>query len=344
MSSHEKKILVVLGATGNQGGSVVRAFLNDTTLSSYWHVRGVTRNPSSESAVKLSKLRAEMVSASLGSVSELKSAFEDATAIFAVTDFWSAIKTEEVKHRVQSEEIDLAIAARDLEETWGRNMATAAAKIPTLERLVFSSLPPVSQLSQGKLKHVHHFDGKANVLQYIRQEHPTLWAKTSQILVGFYNSNILPDSYFGPKFNPVTGKVEFEGPVSDDNLISFIDASSSTGHFVRALVLDAPAGTILAAYDEMKSLGECVEFLRRETGRDFVFVQRNVEEMAAESPLGREAPESWVWLAEYGLFGEKVEEWKQLLTLPGGLENRIGTVKVDEWLSAQDWSKAFQSA
>ncbi|KXH34018.1 NmrA-like family protein [Colletotrichum simmondsii] len=344
MSLHERKILVVLGATGNQGGSVVRAFLNDTTLSSYWHVRGVTRNPSSESAAKLSRLGAEVVSASLGSVSELMSAFEDATAIFAVTDFWSAIKTHEVKDRVQSEEIDLAIATQDLEETWGRNIATAAARIPTLERFVFSSLPPVSQLSQGKLRNVHHFDGKANVLQYIQRDHPTLWAKTSQILVGFYNSNILPGSYFGPKFNPSTGKSEFEGPVTDDNLIPFIDASSSTEIFVRALVLDAPAGTILAAYDEMKSLGECVEFLRRETGRDFVFVQRTIDEMAAESPLGREAPESWVWLAEYGLFGEKVEEWKELLTLPGGLRNSIEATKVDEWLSAQDWSKTFQSA
>ncbi|KAK1722703.1 hypothetical protein CaCOL14_000089 [Colletotrichum acutatum] len=344
MSSHEKKILVVLGATGNQGGSVVRAFLNDTTLSSYWHVRGVARNPSSESAVKLSNVGAEMVSASLGSVSELKSAFEDATAIFAVTDFWSAIKTEEVRHRVQSEGIDLAIATQDLEETWGRNIATAAAGISTLERFIFSSLPPVSQLSQGKLKHVHHFDGKANVVQYIQQNHPTLWVKTSQILVGFYNSNILSDSYFGPNFNPLTGKTEFEGPVSDDNLIPFIDAPSSTGNFVKALILDVPAGTILAAYDEMKSLGECVEFLRRETGRDFVFVQRNVDEMAAESPLGREAPESWVWLAEYGLFGEKVEGWKEFLTLPGGLESQIEAVKMDEWLSAQDWSKAFRSA
>ncbi|KAJ0307890.1 hypothetical protein COL5a_008157 [Colletotrichum fioriniae] len=343
MSSHEKKTLVVLGATGNQGGSVVRAFLSDTTLYSDWHVRGVTRNPSSKSAAKLSKLGAEMASASLSSVSELKSSFEDASVIFAVTDFWSAIKTEEVSHRVQSEGVDLAIATQDLEEAWGRNIATAAASIPTLERFIFSSLPPVSELSLGKLKHVHHFDGKANIVRYIRQEHPALWAKTSQILVGFYNSNILPDSYFGPKSNPLTGKIEFEGPVSDDKLIPFIDASSSTGNSVKALVLDEPAGTILAAYDEMKSLGECIELLHREMGRDFVFVQRTVDEMAAESPLGREAPESWVWLAEYGLFGEKVEGWKEFLTLPGALKNQIEAVKVDEWLSAQDWSKAFPS-
>ncbi|OHE98281.1 NmrA-like family protein [Colletotrichum orchidophilum] len=343
MSSSMKKILVVLGATGNQGGSVARAFLSDTALASHWHVRAITRNPSSESAAKLSKLGAEMVSASLDSISELKSAFADATAIFAVTDFWSAIRTQEVADRVRSEGVGLAIAAQDLEEAWGRNLAAAAAAIPTLERFIFSSLPPVSKLSRERLKHVHHFDGKANIVRNIQQEYPALWNKTSQILVGFYNSNILPGSYFGPRFNSESGKIEFEGPVSDDTPIPFIDAPSSTGIFVKTLVLTEPAGTILAAYDEMKSLRECIEVLREKTSRDFVFLQRTVDEMAAESLLGREAPESWVWLAEYGLFGEKVNGWKESLTAPTGLKANVTAVNLNEWLSEQDWSKAFQS-
>ncbi|KAK1634541.1 NmrA-like family protein [Colletotrichum phormii] len=332
MISHTKKILVVLGATGNQGGSVARAFLYDAALASHWHIRGITRNPSSESATELSTHGAEMVSASLDSVLELESAFADATAIFAVTDFWSAILTEQVTSRVRKDGVNLAIATQDLEESWGRNIAMAAAEISTLERFIFSSLPPVSDLSLGKLKHIYHFDGKANIVKYIQREHPALWAKTSQILVGFYNSNILADSYFGPSFNPATGKIEFEGPVSDDNLVPFIDASSSTGNFVKALVLTEPLGTILAAYDEMKSLKECIELLRRKTGQDFVF------------PLGREAPESWVWLAEYGLFGEKIDGWKESLKLLGDLEKRMKAGSVVEWLSAQDWSKAFRPA
>ncbi|KAK1658674.1 NmrA-like family protein [Colletotrichum godetiae] len=292
----------------------------------HWHVCGITRNPSSDFATKLLNHEAEMMSASLDSVSELKSAFSDAFAIFAVTDFWSAILTEQVTSRAGTDGSNLAIATQVLKESWGRNIAMTAAEIPTLERFIFSNLPPVSELSQGNLKHVQHFDGKAN-----------------NILVGFYNSNILPDSYFGPSFNPATGNIEFEGPASDDNLVPFVDASSSTGNFVKALVLTEPLGTILAAYDEMKSLKECIELLRRKTGQDFVFMQRTVDDMAAESPLGHEAPESWVWLAEYGLFGEKIGGWKESMTFPGDLGEKMEAGKVDEWLSAHHWSKAFLS-
>ncbi|KAK6222534.1 NmrA-like family protein [Colletotrichum tabaci] len=162
--------------------------------------------------------------------------------MFAVTDFWSAIQNEQVTYAVRDEGVDVAVAARQLEESWswGRNLAVAAAGIPTLERFVFSSLPHVSELSQGRVKHVHHFDRKANVVKHIRQTHPTLWTKMSQIMVGFYNSNILPGSYIGPEVNQTTKKAEFEGLVSNDFLIPFIGAPVSTGLFVRELLLAEP--------------------------------------------------------------------------------------------------------
>ena len=49
MPSPDKKIIVLVGATGRQGGSVARTFLS-ATQSSYWRVRCLTRNPSSEAA------------------------------------------------------------------------------------------------------------------------------------------------------------------------------------------------------------------------------------------------------------------------------------------------------
>ncbi|KAK2041767.1 NmrA-like family protein [Colletotrichum somersetense] len=338
MSSSTKKILVVLGATGNQGGSVVRTFVNDPSLAADWHVRGLTRNTSSAPATELSRLGAEMVSASLDSVAELKAAFDAATAIFAVTDFWGAIGTEIVANRVRDEGIELAVATQELEELWGRNIAQAAAETHSLERFVFSSLPPVSELSQGKLRHVHHFDGKANIARQIQQEHPALWAKTSQILVGFYNSNILPGSYFGPKPNRETGTAEFEGPVDVDTPIPFIDPAVSTGPFVKTLLLDEPFGTVLAAYDELKCLRDCVKVLHESTRHRFIYVKRSVDDLAAASPLGREAPESWLWLAEYGLFGEEVAGWKDSIKLPTDLNVKIQTPSVEEWLKQQDWS------
>jgi uncharacterized protein YbjT (DUF2867 family) len=53
-----------------------------------WHVRTVTRNPSSTKAKALAARSAEVVSANLDTPSSLKSAFKDATAIFAVSNFW----------------------------------------------------------------------------------------------------------------------------------------------------------------------------------------------------------------------------------------------------------------
>lgn len=48
-----KKILVVFGATGNQGGSVIQTILEDSSMSSQFEIRAITRNPSKPAAVAL---------------------------------------------------------------------------------------------------------------------------------------------------------------------------------------------------------------------------------------------------------------------------------------------------
>jgi uncharacterized protein YbjT (DUF2867 family) len=60
-----KKLLVVFGATGVQGGSVVKAILGDHKLRESWAVRGITRDTSKPSAKALQSLGAETVSVSL---------------------------------------------------------------------------------------------------------------------------------------------------------------------------------------------------------------------------------------------------------------------------------------
>jgi uncharacterized protein YbjT (DUF2867 family) len=50
-----KKILVVFGATGNQGGSVIKTILEDPSLSSQFEIRGITRDPSKPSATSLAE-------------------------------------------------------------------------------------------------------------------------------------------------------------------------------------------------------------------------------------------------------------------------------------------------
>jgi uncharacterized protein YbjT (DUF2867 family) len=78
------KLIVILGATGNQGGSVAQAFLQEPQ----WRVRAVTRNPASAKAQALAARGAEVVQADLDLPSTLPSAFQNANVIFAVSDFW----------------------------------------------------------------------------------------------------------------------------------------------------------------------------------------------------------------------------------------------------------------
>lgn len=59
-----KKVLVVFGATGMQGGSVVRAILSDPKTREAFTVRGVTRDVSKDSAKALESLGAETVAVS----------------------------------------------------------------------------------------------------------------------------------------------------------------------------------------------------------------------------------------------------------------------------------------
>lgn len=60
-----KKILVVFGATGAQGGSVVKSVLGDAKMRETWTVRGVTRDVSKPSAKALEELGAETVAVRL---------------------------------------------------------------------------------------------------------------------------------------------------------------------------------------------------------------------------------------------------------------------------------------
>jgi uncharacterized protein YbjT (DUF2867 family) len=60
-----KKILVVFGATGNQGGSVINSVLSDPISAEKFQVIGITRDPSKPSAVALAKKSVKLVKVEL---------------------------------------------------------------------------------------------------------------------------------------------------------------------------------------------------------------------------------------------------------------------------------------
>jgi uncharacterized protein YbjT (DUF2867 family) len=84
----EKKTIAVIGATGAQGGGLVRAILADP--EGPFTVRAITRSAASERARRLAATGAEVVEADLGDDASLRTAFDGVYGAFVVTNFWES--------------------------------------------------------------------------------------------------------------------------------------------------------------------------------------------------------------------------------------------------------------
>lgn len=93
-----KKIITVFGATGAQGGGLVRAICSD--VNSEFIVRAVTRDPSAEKSKELSSLGAEVVQGDLGDPASVQKALEGAYGAYFVTFFWAHFSPEQEKAEI----------------------------------------------------------------------------------------------------------------------------------------------------------------------------------------------------------------------------------------------------
>ena len=102
-----KRVIAVVGATGAQGGGLVRAILNDK--NGPFTARAITRKVNSDKAKVLVDAGAEVVAADLDDVKSLRQAFEGAHGVFCVTNFWEHFKPE----KEISQARNMAQAAKD---------------------------------------------------------------------------------------------------------------------------------------------------------------------------------------------------------------------------------------
>jgi uncharacterized protein YbjT (DUF2867 family) len=196
-----KKLIAVVGATGAQGGGLVRAILNDK--NGPFTVRAITRNANSDKAKALADAGAEVVTADLDDVKSLKKAFEGADGVFGVTNFWEHFKPEK-------------------EIAQARNMAEAA-KEAGVKHVIWSTLEdtrksiPLSDdrmpTLMGKYK-VPHFDGKGEADEIFTK----LGVPTTFLVTSFYWENFI---YFGmgPK-KGADGKLAITLPMGTKKLPS----------------------------------------------------------------------------------------------------------------------------
>ncbi len=173
----EKKIIVVFGATGAQGGGLARAILND--LKSEFGVRAVTRNPDSDAAKVLADMGAEIAKADIDDVQSLERALKGAYGAYFVTFFWSHFSAEK-------------------ETAEAKNMAELA-KAAGLKHVIWSTLEDTRKwvplddnrmpTLQGKYK-VPHFDGKGEADHFFDD----ISVPTTFMLASYYWENMI---YFG---------------------------------------------------------------------------------------------------------------------------------------------------
>ena len=177
MNESAKRVIAVTGATGAQGGGLIRAILAHP--QSGFSVRALTRDPGSEKAQALAALGVEVVKADLDDEASLVAAFTGAHGAYCLTNFW--------EHFSPDKEIAQA-----------GNLARAA-KAAGVSHVIWSTLEDVRDYVPldddrmptllGKYK-VPHFDakGEANKL-FVDAGVPTTLLNTS-----FYWENLI---YFG---------------------------------------------------------------------------------------------------------------------------------------------------
>jgi hypothetical protein len=319
MTTNSKKIIAVVGATGTQGSSVARTFLN----LSDWSVRCLTRDPTSKRATELSKLGAEVVKADLEDRESLHQAFNGVHAIFLNTDFWLPYRKALAEG---SDSFTSAKKGYDVEVSHGKNAADVAATIPTLERFVYSALGPMKAASGGKYSQSYHWETKAYIAEYI-QAQPNLAKKSSFIYIGAYITN----PFLYPKFQSESGEFVSVIPAKKETMMPIINTAESTGPFVRALVEDEEAGTKLLAYDDYLSLQQITDVWSNALGKHVSLISMSLEEMNQKMGVPLEVLHGPAFISEYGYCAglENVIE-------PGQLKKRLQHPSFEDWLKEQD--------
>jgi uncharacterized protein YbjT (DUF2867 family) len=191
-----KKIIAVTGATGAQGGGLVRAILNDT--SGEWAARAITRKLDSDKAKALAAAGVEVVAADLDDAASLTKAFTGAYGAFCVTNFWEHLSAEK-------------------ETAQAKNLATAA-KNAGIKHAIWSTLEdtrnwvPLSDTRMPTLRDkykVPHFDGKGESDKFFRES----GVPTTYLLPSFYWENFV---YFGAgPARGADGKLALTFPMGD---------------------------------------------------------------------------------------------------------------------------------
>ncbi len=290
------KILTVFGATGNQGGSVVNVVLNHPKLSSEYKIRGVTRDTSKSAAQALVQKGVEVVQGDINDKGALRRILEGSSAVFAVTNYWEK-------------------ASKEVEYTQGTHIADIAHEVG-VEHLIWSSLPHVTKskvpsilskialtntgipVTNGQLKHVEHFDSKAEVEEYIRSKK----MPASFFQPGFFMSNLKGSLRPGDD-----GNYTLTAPWHPDTKVPMLDVVADTGKFVAAALLKGPSTDPkrIMGVSEWNSPNDIAAAMKEINGKDVKFTEVDGDTFMQFLPpaTAKELTENFLLIRDYEYFG-----------------------------------------
>ena len=237
MQGLTKNVIAVIGATGQQGGAVVRAL----QPSGQFKVRALSRDPD-----KHHDLADEIIRADLNRPETLRSAFEGAYGVFLVTNFWEK-GTDEPKQATA---------------------AVRAARDAGVKHLVWSTLPNVEAISGGKFD-VPHFTGKARIDRTVKEAGFT---NHTFVIAPFYYENLL--GALAPQRQP-DGSTGWALPLDPAVRCLHMGDISELGDLVAGAFAhpsEAGNGEYLPLVGDFMSFDEVVDTLNRQ-GHKFSFKQ-----------------------------------------------------------------------
>jgi uncharacterized protein YbjT (DUF2867 family) len=240
--SDTQRLIAVVGATGQQGGAVVRAL----EASGQFRVRGLTRNPA-----KHPELGDEVVLADFNRPETLKAAFAGAHGVFLVTNAWEA----------GADESRQALAA------------VRAAKDAGVRHLIWSTLPDVERISAGTIA-VPHFTAKAKVERFVSEAG---FPYHTFVIAPFYYQNLL--GVMAPQKQP-DGTVGWTLPLDPERRVIHMGDITELGRIVVGAFAHpelAGRGEHLALVGDFLSFNEIIATLNRQGNKlSFKQVPREV--------------------------------------------------------------------
>lgn len=192
----EKKIIAVLGATGAQGGGLVRAIMNDP--SGGFTARAITRNPNSDKAKALAKLGAEVVQGDVDDQASLTKAFTGAYGAYCVTFYWDHMSPD--KEKAEAKAMAQAAKAAGLKHVIWSTFEDTRKLVPLND----NRMPTLMDHYK-----VPHFDAKSEADKFFTEA----GVPTTFLLTSFYWDNLI-NFGMGPKKDQ-NGTLAFTLPMSD---------------------------------------------------------------------------------------------------------------------------------